>query len=1556
MASAEKPTAEQPTAEPPTAATVSLRKFIAASDRVSIFEAKINTPGQAFPSLHLLQVRLQQVRALWDKVETEYDTCSDLIAQEGSLEMVSVLQSKYDYCYSVYESCSAEISATIDSATPQAVQPPSQPIISSGCRLPPCDIGVFDGDYLRWPTFRDLFTAVYVNNPWLTPVEKLFHLLTKTSGEAKAIVSKSPLTNDGFSAWEALQDRFQNKRLLVNSQLKLLFNLSSISQESGHALKKLQSTIQGCLTALAHSQISTDNWDCLLVFLCANKLPKVTLSLWEQSLTSKSDIPAWEEMNTFLSERYRTLEAIEDMKPTQAVPKKLQSFETKVSTKPKGRSSEHGNYRARALIDSGSEATFISERLFNLIKLPFRSIQTQVSGLNQSVSAKSTRLCHFQVRSPTKPGLQLDTAAYVLPALAGKLPSYPIARDSLKDLPALQWADPKFYESLQIDVLIGADILPSVMLSGTRGNICGSLLGQETIFGWVLTGPISQLNSNRVASFTTQVHQVGDEALDTLLSKFWEVEDLPVKMVKESDSYCERNFLQTTKKDARGRYVVTLPFCDPVNSGSNLGYSRSIALAQFLRNENRLKRDFPLKEQYDSVIQEYLDLGHMKEVPSTHNSPTYYLPHHAVIKPESTTTKLRVVFNASSPSANGTSLNDILHAGPVLQSDLTIQILKWRCFQYVFSEDITKMYRQIWVDSKHTPFQRILFRNKEGDIRDFELQTVTFGVNCAPFLAIRVLQQLAKDVQGPFPQASRILQHHMYVDDVLAGANSVKDAQDSVQELRAALSSAGFPIRKWTSNHKSILSNIPAEHLLHSEFLDIDAESTAKTLGIRWRAKSDEFYFVPPELIVEPSYTKREVLSQIAKLFDPAGWLAPFIIRSKMFMQEIWLQDLGWDDKLPTHMSQRWQSFLKEYSHLNKIRVPRWVGYQPEVIVEHHGFCDASQKAYGAAIYVRVEMGHQILTRLLTAKTRVAPVKTVSLPRLELCGAVLLTEMVTAILPHLPTASSDLRCWTDSTIVLAWLRKPACNWTTFVANRVAKITQATPVDCWAHVPSEQNSADLASRGVPLNDLADSKLWWQGPEWLQGPRQLWPAQNAIDPTELEQRAVKVHFSKTPSEEYLERFSKLDKALRVLTYVLRFLKRCRKSSISPTSRPTSDEIREAERVFISIAQRRAYGQEQKHLAEKGSLPVSSPIANLFPFIDQHGLLRACGRLTAAKGLQYDERHPIILPYDCRLSRLLIQFAHQITLHGGSQLIVRLIRSKYWIPKIKNLVKAVVNPCKICTIYKKRLQTQLMGDFPTDRVSFSRAFTYTGVDYAGPFEIKNYTGRACLITKGYVCVFVCFSTKAIHLEPTSDLTTEKFLAAFARFAARRGCPQRVHSDNGKTFVGAATLLSRDFRQAVKESVTDAYSHQGLVWRFIPPGAPHMGGLWEAGVKSFKTLFYKASATRKYTFEELATLFAKIEACLNSRPISPMSEDPSDLLALTPGHFLVGGPLLSTAEPEIKGEAKSILNRWQHLKAQHQQFSVRWKEEYLKKLHKRYKWQYPTRNLQIGDIVVVK
>ncbi|XP_070070011.1 uncharacterized protein [Drosophila takahashii] len=759
------------------------------------------------------------------------------------------------------------------------------------------------------------------------------------------------------------------------------------------------------------SGIQVETWDCLLVYMCSSKLTKLTLSLWEQSLHNKAEIPTWYELNVFLTERHRTLEAIDDVRPSgssQAQPRastsnsasrRINSYETRVTPRqprgcdlcnrenhpirtcaqflrmtvdqriayikrkqqclncfarthqlrdcesahncftcrvrhntllhrgtpsparanptptPRSRPNTPGssaasgtqptlqkyfaagsrsvllgtaminichqgsNYQARALIDSGSEATFITERLFNLIKLPFQVIQAQVLGLNQKVSAETKKLCQLTIRSPTRPSLQLNTTAYVLPQIAGNLPSCPLPQHFLRDLPELPLADPKFYESAQIDLLIGADILPSILLSGTRANICGSLLGQETIFGWILTGPVPAPRQDRISSFSTHVAHTYEASLDKLLTKFWEVEDLPVKVAKESDVICEDNFLRTTTKDDTGRYVVSLPFRDPENLKCSLGHSRSLAFAQFLRNEQRLKRDSTLKSKYGSVIQEYLDVNHMREVPPTHDSACYYLPHHAVLKPESTTTKHRVVFNASSPSDNGVSLNDILHAGPVLQSDLTIQILKWRYFRFVYSADIEKMYRQIWVDPKQTAFQRILFRNREGYIRDFELKTVTFGVNCAPFLAIRVLQQLATDVQLTHPRASEVIRGCMYVDDVLSEADSAEEAHLTIRELQSALDSAGFPLRKWTSNHKD------------------------------------------------------------------------------------------------------WRDFLQSYSVLDQVRIPRWVSFRSEFRVEHHGFCDASQKAYGAAIYVRVEIGHTTLVHLLTAKTRVAPVKTVSKAR-----------------------------------------------------------------------------------------------------------------------------------------------------------------------------------------------------------------------------------------------------------------------------------------------------------------------------------------------------------------------------------------------------------------------------------------------------------------------------------------------------------------------------------------------------------------------------------------------
>ncbi|XP_065356158.1 uncharacterized protein LOC135950551 [Calliphora vicina] len=262
--------------------------------------------------------------------------------------------------------------------------------------------------------------------------------------------------------------------------------------------------------------------------------------------------------------------------------------------------------------------------------------------------------------------------------------------------------------------------------------------------------------------------------------------------------------------------------------------------------------------------------------------------------------------------------------------------------------------------------------------------------------------------------------------------------------------------------------------------------------------------------------------------------------------------------------------------------------------------------------------------------------------------------------------------------------------------------------------------------------------------------------------------------------------------------------------------------------------------------------------------------------------------------------------------------------------------------------------MAALPPEGSEITRPFANT--DFAGPFYVKSYSGQACRISKGYVCVFVCFSTKAIHLEASSDLSTQAFLAAFSRFVSRRGCPLNLYSDNGTTFVDASRILAREFVQASQQRIVADYAHQNISWHFIPAAAPHMGGLWKAGVKSFKTHFRKIAGCYKYTFEELSTLLSKIESCLNSRPISPISTDPTDLCALTPGHFLIGTPILSHIDPQVDDSSISLINRWQRLKLIHQNFCLRWKHEYLKEMNKRIKWQRPEVDIQEGSMVVIK
>ncbi|XP_075158073.1 uncharacterized protein LOC142231346 [Haematobia irritans] len=1698
-----------------------LERFIRANDKLVNFEQQLTDSVITDSSIFALEVHRDELKAIWIAIKSLYEKCvdhfdkqetkladdgreddSDSDSATGNTDLDSI-NSRYHASYDTYVRIVSKLNSNIhERGRLPSIAPPNVP--TSNFHLPACDTESFRGDYQSWPSFRDMFSAVYVKNSSLSKVQKLFHLRKKTEGEAHEIVKKCPLTNSGFDiAWANLTDRFENKRMLVHSQLRVLLNLATITSESSEGIKGLQRDINSCISCLKLYDVDVSTWDAIFVYICSTKLPRTSLSLWEQSIKNKKDVSKWSELDSFLSSRYQTLETISEISgvPTPNLPhsncnakkqnnsstRKVHSNHAKVSSSQNNptcnlcigeshpirkcpkflqmnvndrmscikrlnlcincfakshnvkkckspyscfschrrhNSLLHNNtltpvsidstptihsqvneelqdpqiqstssidppgfplssegriqscfashsqnvllgtalvqithlgmrYIVRALIDSGSQGTFLSERIFQLLKLPFRPVEAEISGLNGVTSANARKLVNLTVCPRFESDVELNITALVVPQLSGNLPTSPINSSILQQLPGIQLADPMFYQCGRVDMLIGADLFNNILLENVKKNICGSLVAQETVFGWIITGPV--VSQSTISSFSTMVSFVTECTLEKQLRRFWEVEDVPQQpMLSQADSFCEALYTETTTRDEDGRYIVALPFRPEFLEGYRiLGDSRALAERQFLRNEARLLKNVEQKSMYDSVLYQYEELGHMEKLMqpvSADSSKHYYLPHHAVMKPDSVTTKVRVVFNASCPTSSGISLNDILYPGPTLQNDLAILLLRWRFFRFVFSADIEKMYRQIKVHPKDSCFQRILFRMDPSEpMQDFELKTVTFGVNAAPYLAIRTLQQLAKDSLLSFPHASRIIEQDMYVDDVLTGSHDIHSAIEFRNQLILALDSACFPLRKWTSNSAQLLQDLPKDHLLKEDFLVLDDTSQTKTLGVRWNAKSDCFFFSAPKLSKKPAYTKVD-----------CPYCCP---RQDPYAENMVVKGGLGRDYHPLQCLQYWREFLGNYASIESIRIPRWVSFSPTCQIQFHAFCDASEDAYAAVIYTRVHLAdNTICVKLLTSKSRVAPVKSISIPKLELCGATLLAEIVHSIVPFLNVNNYEIYKWTDSSILLSWLRKPACHWKVFVANRVTTITNKVGIDNWSHVASKFNPADLASRGVCPQDLLDNQLWWHGPPWLEQPPELWPGQGyEPEETNLEQKSVRVHLAVCPDKvDILERFSCYSRAIKVLCYAFRFYQRTH-----PTHREhfkyrstclTSVEFSRMRNKLIVLAQENFFPETVNALSKHENIPKSSSILNLNPFLDDNGVIRASGRLAFAPSLSYDERFPIIMPYNCQFSRLLVKFVHHLCLHGGNQQVINLVRLQFWIPKLRNLVKSTIHQCKKCVLHKKKIQQQLMAALPPERTTLRRPFHSTGIDFAGPFEIRSFADRGYKINKGYVCVFICFATKAIHLEATSSLSTAAFLAAFQRFVSRRGCPLNVYSDNGTNFIGASKEIAHDFLSSSKSSLLSQFAPQQLSWHFIPPGAPHMGGLWEAGVKSFNTHLKKVSGSFNFTFEEFCTLLSKIEACLNSRPISTISDDPADLNPLTPGHFLTGGPILAPPEPTYDNDPESVVNRWQRVKVLHQNFCQRWKMEYLKELHKRNKWKNPTDNIRIDSIVVIR
>ena len=1205
----------------------------------------------------------------------------------------------------------------------------------------------------------------------------------------------------------------------------------------------------------------------------------------------------------------------------------------------------HGKFlQCRALLDNGAQSCFISTECASRLGLELKDVEIAVNGIGLSFKPIK-KFVDVQLQSNCE-NFTMPIQALILPKITVDLPQNEINMPHSEILSGLKLADPDCFRPGKIDLLLSNEIFTSILKSGTLNIGHSNLKALNTSFGWIIGGGIKQTFSGMVTTISLNAtHDLIN--LDENIRKFWDFEEMPFARNEEIDP-CEGHFVSTFERDEHGKFLIELPFKD---CEFNFGHSRKFALSRFHGLEKRFSQNLKLKSMYSDFVFEYLDVNFFEIVPKDeHNKPDcYYLPHHGVLKESSLTTKLRTVFDGTAAPSGCQSINSVLYTGPKQHTDLFVMLLKFRLYAVALIADIERMFCQIKVKPKDRDCLRFFWRfENKSEVDILRLTSLPFGLKCSPFIAIRCLRELANSLMKVYPRASNLILNSFYVDDFIGGADTIDEAIEIINELKTVCNLGGFNLRKWSSNETSVLDSVnsKSENLHSFDVYDCDS----KVLGMQWLREADQFTFSYKNLQVD-SISKRVILSELARIFDPFGLLSPITVKCKIILQELWLLKLNWDEKIPIKIESEWAKLKQELEGINQIRVDRFAGSKSNAVL--CGFSDASEKAYGACVYY-VSGNRSIL---MASRSKVAPLKSTSLARLELCAAVLCAKLMNVVSKSLEISLKQCMFWSDSKIVLAWLSKQSYCWKTFVANRVSEIHTLTPNSKWQYVKSIENPADIVSRGLLPNQLINCKLWWQGPSWL-GQCNMEELCSGGFETTLEEKKQKnlCCVSIGIDGSFFERFSSWLRLIHVYCKILRFINNCRLEFSFRTLGPiTVEEIDKATLKLVKSIQNKHFVKTIDSLSKKKSLTAADSLISLNPFLDAQNVLRVGGRLVNSL-LPYGVKHPIVLPKKDHFVDLLLRYEHFRNNHIGPNGLIAIVRQTYWIINAKTQAKRIVSRCTVCFKHNPKRSKQLLGSLPLERTENVRAFYNIGVDLCGPFHVRPTKRRGNSTQKSYVALFICFAVKAVHLEILFDLTTESFIASLRRFIARRGVPHTIFSDNATNFVGTKNVLcewyklleSRDF----KDKVYAELLRDKITWKFIPARTPNFGGLWEGNIKSFKTSLYKCMGNERLSFEEFQTLLIQIEGTMNSRPLCTVTECKDDIDVLTPGHFLIGTNLKSLPHPLHKEFCGNLGSRWNHLQQILDHYWRRWSTEFISALNQRNKSCKINENVKIGDL----
>ena len=1222
----------------------------------------------------------------------------------------------------------------------------------------------------------------------------------------------------------------------------------------------------------------------------------------------------------------------------------------------------NGNwFKIHMLLDTCSSQTLMTQGLKDKLSLLSTPQVCSITGLtNQNVPVAGELISHVNCRSSFP---FLRSSDDVLLENVFVVQDIPISRSCiftsqhaqsyshLKDLP-LAAGDS------DIELLVGTDSTSAFWHLDSRKGSKKEPYAVRTPLGWHVIGANGERSQfhNFSPSQVLATHVVlqreptASQLFDGLYADF---ADASVFSSKPAPSIDDKKALSIVEESCvledTNQYSVSLPFkYDPslIPSHKDEAYRRAKIMGHKLSKPGNES----LYEDYCNFFDKHLSKGHIRKVEDPEGNPgKCYLPHHIVTNPHKPS---RVVLDPSK------SLNLYLYEGPDYINSLIGVLMRFRRYPIALLADIEGMYMNVLLKENEKAYVRLFWypnNDLSQELIEFEAETHVWGILSSGFIANYCLRKAASfdDVS---PAAISAILHQFYVDDMLNSFKTASDATELADELIPLLAKVGYHLHKLISNDPNVMSHFDKSEWSPS-LVDLDFEKDrilTRTLGVKYDVGNDLFYF-SVECGFPDGCTRRTVLSTVASVYDPLGIIAPIMLVVKLMLQRLCKdKSLDWDDEIPAEEKLLFQKWFEALPALNDFTTPRC--YTPPgfdidniSVIDLHGFADSSRDGYACTVFLRqIDVHNHVATSLVIGKSRVTPMKPKcqSIARGELTSTAVLVDLMNLVSEQIQLPITNKFYHSDSQSVLSCLYASTDKrFDVFWDNRISKILIHSLANQWRYIPTDLNSSDIGTRPVFANELDKLKFWVSGPPFLrETDTSLWPAQPEFTNVP-EFCLLNLHTPLSESfgfSKFVRYFSCLKRLKRRVVWLTRF-KNYLRSKVVDKSDISVGELESAENDIMRFV------QYESGFSKNGDASYSLRKGSLKAFMHSDHLVRIGGRIHNSADMSFNAKHPVILPYNHPVTSLVIRFYHAESAHQGPKHVISDMLAKYWVTRAKATVRRLIQACPRCIRETARPLTQLMAPLPTERVSISFPFEHCGVDYFGPFYIVQGRRRV----KRWICIFVCCTCRAVHLEFANDMTTDCFLCCFSRFMARRGRPATVFSGNDSNFIGSGNdAIEIDFTKVKRYA-----SERSIVWHLHPPKASEHAGHYERLIRSVRralsSLARDAGEYSDLHEDNFHTFVAEAEKVLNDRPLTHFSDNVNDERPLTPNMIL----LLRQNPASVPFELSQGDSRKHYLRSQEfaDMFWHRWIREYVPTLQERQKNLSPVRNLKVNDLVLM-